>query len=285
MTACAAALVVGLALASVSATAQDVGAAAAVNPLSQSTPPGKETRVLQIGSRIVHNEAIETTKNGTVQLLFVDKTTLSIGPNSSLVIDSFIYDPAAGAGQIVTSITKGALRFVGGQLSHQGAATVNTPVATIGIRGGTATIAQGKDGTRVINHFGQITVANECGAVVIRRTGYAVTVQGRNACPSEPQRASQEEINHYLALLTSKPGQSGGASSVPDDALVSQFGVGQLYGFPWPDSPSVQPQTTTVETNLFDLTLQAVQKGATRQVVTVPAQTSRPTPPPTTNVP
>ena len=106
---------------------------------------------MQIGARIVHKERIKTTATGTVQLLFIDKTTLSVGPNSNLVIDKFVYDPASGTGQMVTSLTKGALRFIGGQLSHQGAATVKTPVATIGIRGGTATIEHARNGTRIIN--------------------------------------------------------------------------------------------------------------------------------------
>jgi hypothetical protein len=210
----------------------------------------------------------------------MDKTTLNIGPNSNLVIDNFIYDPGAGAGEIVTSLTKGALRFVGGRLSHQGAATVNTPVATIGIRGGTATIAQGKDGTRVINHFGRISVGNSCGAVVIKRTGFAVTVPDRYTCPSEPQRASQDEINQYLALLTSKRGQTGGASTLPDDALLEQFGIGGLSGFSNPNSAPIQQQTTNVETNIFDLTVVAVQKGVARPVQ-VPTQ--RPQPPSTVN--
>ena len=134
-------------------------------------------------AQIVHNEQIKTTDMGSVQLLFVDRTTLDIGPNSDLVIDNFIYEPAAGAGEISASLAKGALRFVGGQISHFGAATVSTPVATIGIRGGTATIAHGKGGTRVISHFGQITVTNECGTVVIRRTGFATTVLDRHTCP------------------------------------------------------------------------------------------------------
>ena len=102
-----AALFAGAVLAAAPAVAQQVGTAAAVNPLSESTPPAGQSRVLQIGARIVHKERIKTTATGTVQLLFVDKTTLSIGPNSNLVIDKFVYDPAAGTGQMVTSLTKG----------------------------------------------------------------------------------------------------------------------------------------------------------------------------------
>src|ERR1019366_6512492 len=138
------------------------------------------------------------------------------GPNSILVIDNFVYDPATGTGQMVTSLTKGVLRFVG-QLSHQGAVTVNTPVATIGIRGGTATIAHGRDGTHLINHFGQLGSTNGCGTTFIRRAGFAITVADWNSCPTEPERVSQAEINKYLVLLTSKPGQKGGAPSFPTD--------------------------------------------------------------------
>ena len=138
-----AALLAGTALPAEPAKAQVVGTAAAVNPLSQSTPPGRGTRVLHIGAEVLHQERIQTAASGTVQLLFIDKTTLSIGPNSILVIDNYVYDPASGTGQMATSLAKGMLRFVGGQLSHQGAATVRTPAAVVGIRGGIATIAQG----------------------------------------------------------------------------------------------------------------------------------------------
>jgi hypothetical protein len=68
--------------------------------------------------------------------MFLDKTTMTIGPNSDLLIDEFVYDPGAGSGQFAASLTRGALRFVGGQISHTAGATINTPSATIGIRGG-----------------------------------------------------------------------------------------------------------------------------------------------------
>jgi hypothetical protein len=249
------------------ALAQDVGAAAAVNPLSQSTPPGGETHVLRIGARVVRNERIQTTASGTVQLLFVDKTTLNVGPNSNIVIDSFVYDPATGTGQMVTTLTKGALRFVGGQLSHEGAATLKTPVATIGIRGGIATIAHGPNGTRIINDFGWLTITNGCGTTAIRRTGFAVTLADWSSCPTEPKRVTQSETNEYLELLTSKAGQTGGATSLPTDALVDQFGIGQLKGPFGPDSQPIQQQTTHVEDVAFEIVVQATQKSIVRRVM------------------
>src|SRR5215207_8719644 len=96
------------------AAAQEIGAAGAVNPATAGTPPGRPTRVIELGARVIHKERIQTTSGGSVQLIFLDKTTLNVGPNSDLVIDEFIYDPSRGAGQMAVSMTKGVLRFVGG---------------------------------------------------------------------------------------------------------------------------------------------------------------------------
>ncbi len=70
-----------------------------------------------------------------MQLVFIDKTTLDIGPNSSIVIDKFVFDPAAAKGEMAVSLGKGVLRVVGGQATHTVARTVTTPFATIGLRG------------------------------------------------------------------------------------------------------------------------------------------------------
>jgi hypothetical protein len=121
-----------------SVRADTVGTAAAVKPASTGTPPGGSARTLEIGTGIVSKERIQTTGTGSLQVMFNDKSTLTIGPNSNLVIDDFVYNPGAGGGKFAASLTKGALRFVGGQISHTAGATINTPVASLGIRGGAA---------------------------------------------------------------------------------------------------------------------------------------------------
>jgi hypothetical protein len=98
---------------------------------------------LDVGSDIVARERIQTSESGSLQVMFLDKTTMTVGPNSDLLIDEFVYDPGAGSGQFAASLTRGALRFVGGQISHTAGATINTPSATIGIRGGGARIDLG----------------------------------------------------------------------------------------------------------------------------------------------
>ena len=93
------------------------------------------------------------------------------------------------------TLTKGALRYVGGALSHEGKVTIATLDAAIGIRGGTATIIQGPNGTEVINGFGTITISNGGGTIVVTRAGFVVTITGWNTLPGQPVRVTAAEID------------------------------------------------------------------------------------------
>jgi hypothetical protein len=143
------------------AFAQQIGTAGAVNPAAKASLGGS-TKVIELGSAIIHTERVETSDKGSVQLVFIDKTTLSLGPSSDLTIDSFVYDPQRQSGKMALTLGKGVLRVVGGSVPRTGGATVTTPVATIGIRGGIATVSHDKrSGTRAVNGYGVLTVASK----------------------------------------------------------------------------------------------------------------------------
>lgn len=190
------------------ALGQQVGTAAAVNP--RSTGSGNSgPRTLEIGSPIVHRERIQTNDTGSLQVIFADKTTLNVGPGSSLLIDEFVYNPGTKAGAMAISLSKGAMRFVGGNASHAGEAEVKTPVATIGIRGGITTIVHRGGETKAVLQFGTLTVQGPRGeSVVLRRPGFAVTVDASGI--SEPYRVQQAEMDRLFAELRSRRGQTGG---------------------------------------------------------------------------
>lgn len=245
----AAALVTGPA-----ALAQQVGTATAVNPESDSTPPGGSTVALTVGAQVVHKERIHTTPTGSVQLLFLDKSSLSIGPNTSILIDEFVYDPNTNTGHMVAKLTEGAMRYVGGQLSHQGAVTISTADATIGIRGGTATIIQGPNGTEVINHYGTITISNGTGTITITRPGFTITITGWNMPPGQPARVTAAEIMHYLKYLTSQFGQNGGIAGLKNIQYAA-CGTATTQACPLPPWLS----TSTGEDNGFQVIIQATQ--------------------------
>ena len=226
----------GLAFAAAPAVAQQVGTATAVNPLSESTPPGGSTAPLVVGAHIVHKERIHTSPAGTMQLLFTDKSSMSIAPNTDIVIDEYVYNPGAKDGQMLVSLTKGALRFVGGQLSHQGEATITTSAANIGIRGGTVTVIQGQNGTTVINHFGITTITNNTGTFTLSRSDFGALIQSLTSVIQDLGRIPPGDVAFYQAHTTSLPGQNGGVIGF-NGTNIGHCGFGALQGTNCPQTP------------------------------------------------
>ena len=104
------------------------------NPMGK--PPGGLDRVLRVGTDVQANEIISTAADDRAHLVFLDGTTLTVGPSSQLTIDKFVYDPTTEKGELAVNATKGVFRVIGGRISKTSAITVTTPSATMGIRGG-----------------------------------------------------------------------------------------------------------------------------------------------------
>jgi hypothetical protein len=223
-------------VAAASASAQQVGTATAVNPLSESTPPGGATAPLVVGAHIVHKERVHTTPAGTAQLLFTDKSSMSIAPNTDIVIDEYVYDPNANSGHMLVSLTKGALRYVGGQLSHQGEATITTSAANIGIRGGTVTIIQGQNGVKVINVSGIIKIVNGAGTFLLTRSDFGVLIANWNTLAQDLGRIPNAEVAFYQAHTMSTPGENGGVPGFTG-ANIGHCGIGTVQGMNCPQTP------------------------------------------------
>src|SRR5215510_16018357 len=100
------------------ADAQSFGKVGAVNQEATGTPPGGNTRKLSVGSGVVVKERVRTSASGSTQIQFPDQSAINLGANCDLVIDEFVYDPQAKSGTMVATATKGVLRFIGGNVSH-----------------------------------------------------------------------------------------------------------------------------------------------------------------------
>ena len=217
----------GLAV-SASAYADTVGTAGAVNTTSSGTPPGGGARVIEIGTQVVENEKIQTTATGSVQVLFIDKTTLNVGPNSTLVIDRFVYNPATTRGQLALSLGKGVLRVVGGAATHSEGATIRTPVAAIGLRGGIAIISHsGAKGTEAILGFGRMSVSTLCWL-----GGQLPSEHGRSDATGLRRDRRGTQQSALLALPRQQPGAR------PVERPVDQPGRPKRRGEPATDGRS-----------------------------------------------
>jgi hypothetical protein len=95
---------------------------------------GGNTRPLRAGSDVFAREVVRTGDQSAAQLLFLDETSLSIGPQSEITLDRFVFDPNRGTGNVVINATRGAFRFVSGSQQPSNY-QIKTPVATIGVRG------------------------------------------------------------------------------------------------------------------------------------------------------
>lgn len=187
------------------AVAQEVGKAAAVNPAAQSRG-ASGARTIVIGQSIAHRERIQTTSAGSVQLLFIDKTSMTIGPNSDLAIDEYVFDPRTNTGKMAATLTKGVMRFVGGQVSHQGNAQITTPNAVVGIRGGVAIIST----QNVFIGYGQGSVSSGSSSVTLGAGDFTRT-SGGGAPPTPPSAPPPNFVQQQVAAFQSGAGQGGGA--------------------------------------------------------------------------
>jgi hypothetical protein len=91
----------------------------------------------KVGSSVEEKDKIIVLEKSSVGISMNDETLMSLGENSSLIVDKYTFNPVTRDGKVETSILKGTLRFVTGLIGreHPEAISVNTPVATMGIRG------------------------------------------------------------------------------------------------------------------------------------------------------
>jgi hypothetical protein len=248
------------ALGSGPALAQAVGVAAAVNQSALGAPPGSKVRTLSLGDKVIHNEKISTNASGLLQILLADGTSFTVGPSSQMVIDSFVYDPDANAAKVVATFGKGVFRFIGGRTSKTpDGAVLNTPVGTVGIRGGIGDFDfSGRHGTppHIDMLFGDWITLSRGGQLLGRlyEPGYSLVLGGNgfSIIPTPPGWASAFRLafaghggphqggsgphvtsSEIIAALTGPKGPPAGSP-----APLLPAGIGNFIPPPNPTLPS-----------------------------------------------
>ncbi|MEI6203205.1 MAG: FecR domain-containing protein, partial [Enhydrobacter sp.] len=94
----------------------DVYAKVGIASVVEGEPIGRSQagteRTLRVGVDMEADEKVTTKDNDRAHLVFLDGTSLTVGPNSSLVIDKYVYDPEKKTGEMALTVSKGTLRFV-----------------------------------------------------------------------------------------------------------------------------------------------------------------------------
>ena len=217
-------------------TAQEIGTVASSEPTLRGTPPGAGTRTLTLGTDVVRDETVQSSATGRGQLLFLDQTTLSLAPNTTIVLDRFVFDPDRGTGEIGLQLTEGALRFIGGTLTRVQDAVIETPTSTIGIRGSSALILYANGQTIAIFIAGnRLCVLAAGGQNCTTRPGGVVTEDGYQG------RVSPEFLSFVLGLIDGQP----------VTAAQGNFGSGVAGAVPPGSGPS-SPDGAQFDERIFD---------------------------------
>lgn len=241
----AAALAAGPAWARVGVTSVTDG-----DPLGQ--PPAEPERVLRVGIDVQANERITTRANDRAHVVFLDGTALTIGPNSALVIDKYVYDPNRKAGDIALNVTRGTFRFVGGVISKNSEVTIKTPSATIGIRGGIVTFSVSDSGATTANFLygDSMRVTAQGSTQTATRSGSEITVPV-GASPTPPTLVTLGGMIGERSFEQNKPGPVQAAPTTQGQTTPSPPTSGPGPMPPGPSSttqqPTVQPAATSIE--------------------------------------
>jgi|GEM_PF-6121140 len=135
------------------------------------------TRSVLIGQPVYLNDEITTQENNKIQILLKDQTAFSMGANSSIVVDKFVYDP--NKPELTANIKKGAFKFVSGKISEMKKDTmkVSIPNSVIAVRGTSVAGAINPDGSStVVLLHGAIGLMNGSSSVDITKPGYGSQV-------------------------------------------------------------------------------------------------------------
>ena len=155
------------------------GSAAAVRgPVFWLTSDGQRIPI-ESGKPVFLNQHVITGEGGHLQVLLLDGTVFTLGQNSDMVLDDFVYDPASDVHTVMATLSKGVFRWVTGKTARKDPASmkVTLPVGTIGIRGTDFEATVLEDGSGVVKlALGQLQITEtKTGRIFLLNAGETVT--------------------------------------------------------------------------------------------------------------
>jgi hypothetical protein len=166
-------------------------------------------RKANTGDPIFLNDVIMTGADVTMQVMLKDQTVFTMGPDSSIRFDTFIYDPADGAnGSLSAQVLNGSFKFISGKIAD------NNPDGMVLKLSHTTAAIRGTSVAGRVNADGSATLLLLSGAVSLQRndvpdavvtdifrSGWGVTITETGSA-SDPFRFEETDIANITAELT-----------------------------------------------------------------------------------
>lgn len=116
-----------------------VGRVAWVKGTLKATMENNEQRILQKMSVIYLHDVLTTDAASQAQIVFTDESLITFYPNTKFSIEKYVYEQKkkGSTGSYVMNLIEGGFRTITGLIAKNNPSDyhVNTPVATIGVRG------------------------------------------------------------------------------------------------------------------------------------------------------
>ncbi len=110
-------------------------------------PAGSGAGPTAIGDPVYKGDVVQTGADGKVGITFTDGTAFNLSSNARMELNEFVYDPNGKSNSTLISLSKGTFTFIAGKVAKTGDMKIDTPVATMGIRGTTPHVEISDDGT------------------------------------------------------------------------------------------------------------------------------------------
>ena len=255
----------------VSAALEKVGVVAAAQGKVKLSMPGEAGHIAESGEAVFISQEVATDAKGHLQILLLDETVFTIGPNSAITIDKFVYDPKSHAGEIRASIAKGIFRYVSGKIAAKKSDSVSMklPTATIGFRGtivggsvegngqGLVALLGPGDNNDANAPIGSFSIEGQDGDHQdVNRTGFGVEV-GASGGLSGVFQLSDEQVNGLTSGLapSGDRGQTGGTGGQTggggdQGGVLGGGNMGSLSG----ETGALTSETSSLTGSLTNLT-------------------------------
>lgn len=200
--------------------------------------------MLNVGDAVQKGDVVQAGADSSLNLTFMDGTVFGLSANARMVLNEMVYDPQGSANSSLLSLIQGTITFVAGETAKNGDMRVDTPVATMGIRGtavlveigfevpgqGSAPPVKFQVLVEPTGRTGSYVILNKnTGAVMgtVNQAGLMTSVTGRGDVAvgtADPltqmaQAIIQQTLQQYFPnyVPNANPRSNGGGGSTPSD--------------------------------------------------------------------
>ena len=156
---------------------------------------------LHVGDAVYKNDVIQTSTNSSVGIDFPDGTALNLVANTRMALNEYSYDANGNSNEALFSLVQGTFAFVAGKVAHTGDMKIETPVATMGIRGTTGYVQEqiGTITANVGNVSYSFAVADDYGTIT---NGAYELIDDNPTSPTYGQVIALVSQTGYLTFIT-----------------------------------------------------------------------------------